>query len=247
MLEVESLCVSYGEAKILDDVTLSVNAGEIVALLGANGAGKTTTLKTISGLTRSSSGQIRLEGKPITGLPPDQVVARGIAQVPEGRRIFPQLTVEENLKAGAHLLSERRQLLANLEQMYALFPRLKERRTQLGQTLSGGEQQMLALGRAMMSEPKMLLLDEPSLGLAPLIVLEVARWIRSFSQRGITVLLVEQNAKLALSLASRAYVLERGRVVLSGRAVELRNNPKVVASYLGGGTAPARASNQKIN
>ena len=153
--------------------------------------------------------------------------------MPEGRRIFPQLTVEENLKAGAHLLPSSHEVYSNLEQMYELFPRLKERRHQLGQTLSGGEQQMLALGRAMMSVPKMLLLDEPSLGLAPLIVREVARWIRSFRERGITVLLIEQNANLALSLASRAYVMERGRIVLSGSVAQVKNNPKVVASYLG--------------
>ena len=233
MLEIEDLKVSYDEVQVLMGVNLEVRDREIVALLGANGAGKTTILKTISGLVKPADGAIRFEGKSIAGLRPDAIVGLGIAQVPEGRRIFPQLTVEENLRAGAHLVSDTKRLRSNLGRVYELFPRLKDRHRQFGQTLSGGEQQMLALGRAMMSEPRLLLLDEPSLGLAPLIVLEVARSILSFCDAGITLLLVEQNANLALALASRAYVLETGSITLSGTAAELRSNPDVVASYLG--------------
>jgi branched-chain amino acid transport system ATP-binding protein len=233
MLEIEGLRVFYDEVQVLMDVSLEVREREIVALLGANGAGKTTILKTISGLVSPSAGEIRFEGKSIRSLRPDTIVGLGIAQVPEGRRIFPQLTVEENLKAGAHLVPDSRRVRANLGRVYELFPRLKERFRQRGQTLSGGEQQMLALGRAMMSEPRLLLLDEPSLGLAPLIILEVARSILSFRDAGITLLLVEQNANLALALANRGYVLETGNITLSGTASELRSNPNVVASYLG--------------
>jgi branched-chain amino acid transport system ATP-binding protein len=234
MLEIDGLEVFYDEVQVLKGVSLEVNKGEIVTLIGANGAGKTTTLKAISGLVKPAAGQIRFEGKSIGGLTPDTIVGRGIAQVPEGRRIFPQLTVEENLKVGAHLVADSRKIQTIMAQVYELFPRLKERRNQLGHTLSGGEQQMLALGRAMMSQPRLLILDEPSLGLAPLIVLEVARSIMLFRETGITILLVEQNAHLALALAGRAYVMETGSITLSGIAANLRNNPDVVVSYLGG-------------
>ena len=208
--------------------------GEIVSLIGANGAGKTTLLKTISGLVRPAAGRIEFDGSSLIGLTPDAVVARGVAHVPEGRRIFPQLTVDENLRVGAHLVRDTQKMKSRLERVYSLFPRLKERRRQSGQTLSGGEQQMLALGRAMMSEPRLLLLDEPSLGLAPLVILEVARSIPIFRQEGISILLVEQNANLALALSQRGYVLERGCITLSDSAQKLRNNPKIIESYLGG-------------
>jgi branched-chain amino acid transport system ATP-binding protein len=248
MLEIDGLEVFYDEVQALKGVSLEVNKSEIVTLIGANGAGKTTTLKTISGLIKPAAGHIQFEGKSIVGLTPDAIVNRGIAHVPEGRRIFPQLTVEDNLKIGAHLLSDSRKIRTIMAQVHELFPILKERRNQLGHTLSGGEQQMLALGRAMMSQPRMLILDEPSLGLAPLIVLEVARSIMLFRKTGITILLVEQNAHLALALANRAYVMETGRITLSGTAEKLRNNPGVVVSYLSGpretGKVPAEIDRQ---
>jgi len=234
MLEIDGLEVFYAEVQALKGVSLEVNKSEIVTLIGANGAGKTTTLKAISGLVKPAAGQIRFEGKSIVGLTPDTIVDRGIAHVPEGRRIFPQLTVEENLKVGAHLIADSRKIRIIMAQVHELFPLLKERRNQLGHTLSGGEQQMLALGRAMMSQPRLLILDEPSLGLAPLIILEVARSIMLFRKTGVTILLVEQNARLALALASRAYVMETGSITLSGMAENLRNNPEVVVSYLSG-------------
>jgi branched-chain amino acid transport system ATP-binding protein len=234
MLKVERLEVFYDEVQALKGVSLEVNKGEVVTLIGANGAGKTTTLKTISGLVKPAAGQIYFEGKSITGLRPNEIVRLGIAHVPEGRRIFPQLTVDEDLTVGAHLIADLRRIRIVMGQVHELFPLLKERRNQLGHTLSGGEQQMLALGRAMMSQPRLLILDEPSLGLAPLIVLEVARSILQFGKLGIPILLVEQNAHLALALASRAYVMETGSITLSGTAAELRNNPNVVISYLSG-------------
>ena len=234
MLRIDCLEVFYDEVQALKSVSLEVNKGEIVTLIGANGAGKTTTLKTISGLIKPAAGQIYFEGKSITGLQPNAIVRRGIAHVPEGRRIFPQLTVEENLTVGAHLVADLRKIRMTMAQVHELFPLLKERRNQLGHTLSGGEQQMLALGRAMMSQPRLLILDEPSLGLAPLIIVEVARAILQFGKLGIPILLVEQNAHLALALASRAYVMETGSITLSGTAAELRNNPNVVVSYLSG-------------
>jgi branched-chain amino acid transport system ATP-binding protein len=240
MLEIVGLSTFYDEVQALREVSLEVRQGEIVTLIGANGAGKTTALKTISGLLRAASGEIRFAGEPIRGLTPDAIVRRGIAQVPEGRHVFPALTVEENLRVGAHLVRDGAKLRATQAQVYELFPRLRERRRQLGATLSGGEQQMLALGRAMMSQPRLLLLDEPSLGLAPLVVAEVGRSILLFRDAGITVLLVEQNASLALSLCDRGYLMETGRIVLSGTGAELKRDPKVAASYLGGarGRAP---------
>ncbi len=234
MLKVDGLEVFYDEVQVLRGVSFEVNEGEIVTLIGANGAGKTTTLKTISGLIKPDAGEISFKGKSITGLRANLIVGRGISHVPEGRRIFPQLTVEENLTIGAHLVADPRKIRTIMAQVYELFPLLKERRKQLGDTLSGGEQQMLALGRAMMSQPRLLILDEPSLGLAPLVVLEVARSILRFSKMGIPILLVEQNAHLALALANRAYVMELGAITLSGTAAELQNNPDVVVSYLSG-------------
>jgi branched-chain amino acid transport system ATP-binding protein len=235
MLEIEALVVNYDEIEVLHGVSLRITDGEIVTLIGANGAGKTTVLRAISGVVKSRSGSIRFHGKLIEQLAPDAIVASGIAHVPEGRRIFPELSVEENLKVGGHLVAENERLKTTLAEVYELFPRLKERRRQPGGTLSGGEQQMLALGRAMMSHPRLLLLDEPSLGLAPRLVSEVARAVRAFRAKGVTVLLVEQNAALALSLADRGYVIERGRITLDNTAASLRRDPKVVASYLGGG------------
>jgi branched-chain amino acid transport system ATP-binding protein len=234
MLEIDDLDVSFGEVQVLAGVNLRVRQGEIVALIGANGAGKTTLLKTISGLVRPAAGRIEFDSTSLVGLSPDAIVARGIAHVPEGRRIFPQLTVDENLRVGAHLVRDAKKLKMRLQRVYGLFPRLQERQKQSGQTLSGGEQQMLALGRAMMSEPRLLLLDEPSLGLAPLVILEVARAIPLFREEGVGVLLVEQNANLALALSQRGYVLERGRIALSDTAENLSNNPKIIESYLGG-------------
>ena len=234
MLEIDTLDVFYDEVQALKAVSLRVDKGEIVTLIGPNGAGKTTTLKAISGLVKPTSGQIYFEGKSIGGLPPNKIVGLGVAHVPEGRRVFPQLTVEENLKIGAHLISESRKVRTTMSQVHELFPLLKERHNQRAHTLSGGEQQMLALGRAMMSQPRLLILDEPSLGLAPLVVLEVARSILQFGKMGIPILLVEQNAHLALALASRAYVMETGSITLSGSAADLRSNPDVLVSYLSG-------------
>jgi len=237
VLEVDGVDVFYGAIQALRGVCLSVRAGEVVALIGANGAGKTTALRTISGLLTPTAGSILFEGRPIQGAPAEAIVARGITQVPEGRRIFAELTVEENLRIGAYLVSDRARLASGFERVYGLFPRLQERRRQLGGTLSGGEQQMLAFGRALMAEPRLLLLDEPSLGLAPQLVEEVARVIAAFRSAGITVLLVEQNARLALSLADRGYVLERGRVVLSDESRRLLTDPEVQRTYLGGSRA----------
>jgi branched-chain amino acid transport system ATP-binding protein len=234
LLEIVGLDIFYDEVQALRGVSLQVGSGEIVTLIGANGAGKTTTLKAISGLLRPASGQIRFLGEPIGGFTADAIVARGIAHVPEGRRIFPQLTVEENLKVGAHLVRDARKISAGLTRVYELFPRLRERRAQAGQTLSGGEQQMLALGRAMMSEPRLLLLDEPSLGLAPLVVAEVMRAALTFRDAGITILLVEQNANLALAVSDRGYVMETGRITLADSAAVLRQHPAVLESYLAG-------------
>jgi branched-chain amino acid transport system ATP-binding protein len=233
MLELERLAVSYGEVVALRDVSLTINEGEIIALIGSNGAGKTTTLKTISGLLAPSAGSIRFEGEPIMGLSPDRIVASGIVQVPEGRHVFPRLSVEDNLYVGAYLERDSASVRDILDKVYAMFPQLKERRRQLGDTLSGGEQQMLALGRAMMARPRLMLLDEPSLGLAPRIVEEVAKAIIAFRRSGMTILLVEQNARVALAISKRGYVLETGRIVLSGDCATLKRNPRVIASYLG--------------
>ena len=234
MLEIEHLEVTYGEATAVRDVSLRVVKGEIVTLIGGNGAGKTTTLRAISGLLRPRAGAIRFEGASITALSPDRIVALGIAQVPEGRHVFPRLSVEDNLKVGAHLVRDAKLMRDGLERVYAMFPRLKERRRQQGETLSGGEQQMVALGRAIMSRPRLLLLDEPSLGLAPRIVEDVAKAVIAFRAAGVTILLVEQNARVALAISERGYIIETGRIVFSDSAAALKANPMVIESYLGG-------------
>jgi len=213
-------------------ISLEVRTGEIVALIGANGAGKSTTLMAISGVAAPASGRLEYEGADITGMPPHAIVGRGISQVPEGRRIFPRMTVRENLEMGAFLRNGKR-LAEDLDRVYTLFPVLEERSGQLGGTLSGGEQQMLAIGRALMSRPKLLLLDEPSLGLAPIIVSRIFRIIEEINRQGTTVLLVEQNASAALRLAARAYVLETGRIVMQGPASDLANDPGIRKAYLG--------------
>jgi branched-chain amino acid transport system ATP-binding protein len=238
MLEIAGLDVFHDEVAAVRGLSLEVRRGEIVTLIGANGAGKSTTLRAISGLVRARAGAIRYEGAEIGKLTPDAIVRRGLAHVPEGRHVFPGLTVEENLKVGAHVVPDAAALRAGIERAYALFPRLRERRRQLAGALSGGEQQMLALGRAIMSAPKLLLLDEPSLGLAPRIIDEVTEAIAGFRNAGITMLLVEQNASLALSVSDRGYVMERGTIVHEGRAAELASSPIVAASYLGDLTGP---------
>ncbi len=235
MLEIKNLVVNYGAIAALHGISLSVPAGKIVTLIGANGAGKTTTLKTISGLLKPASGEILYDGKNIAGLPPHQIVARGISQSPEGRMIFANLTVLENLQLGAYLQKDKNVVRRELEHIFTLFPRLKEREKQIAGTLSGGEQQMLAIGRALMSRPKLLLLDEPSLGLAPLLVKTIFEKIVEINRtQGLTILLVEQNANLALEISHVGYVLETGKVVLQGDSRELRQNPKVKSAYLGG-------------
>jgi branched-chain amino acid transport system ATP-binding protein len=233
MLRVSNLHVAYGQVPALRGISLEIQPGELVALVGANGAGKSTTLKVLSGLVTPQSGAIEFLGQSIVGLSANQIVERGIIHVPEGRRIFPKLTVEQNLDVGAHGGRARGKEKATREEVYALFPRLHERRKQPGGALSGGEQQMLAFGRAMMAQPLLLMLDEPSLGLAPIIVEEVARAIELFRQTGVTILLVEQNASLALGMASRGYVMETGRIVLADTGESLLDNPQVWASYLG--------------
>jgi branched-chain amino acid transport system ATP-binding protein len=235
MLEIKNLVVNYGAISALHGISLSVPAGKIVTLIGANGAGKTTTLKTISGLLKPASGEILYDGKNIAGLPPHQIVARGISQSPEGRMIFANLTVLENLQLGAYLQKNKQVVRRELENIFVLFPRLKEREKQIAGTLSGGEQQMLAIGRALMSRPHLLLLDEPSLGLAPLLVKTIFEKIVEINRnQGLTILLVEQNANLALEISHFGYVLETGKVVLQGDSSELRQNPKVKSAYLGG-------------
>jgi branched-chain amino acid transport system ATP-binding protein len=234
MLEVNDVHAYYGNIHALKGVSLTVEEGEIVTLIGANGAGKSTTLNTICGLLHPQSGTIRLAGQDIHGLPPHTVVARGVSQAPEGRRVFGRLTVQENLEMGAFLRDDAEGIRRDTRRVFDLFPRLEERRRQLGGTLSGGEQQMLSIGRALMAHPRVLLLDEPSMGLAPLLVEDIFRVIRQLNEEGTTILLVEQNALMALSVASRGYVLETGRVVLAGTADELRENPQVQEAYLGG-------------
>jgi branched-chain amino acid transport system ATP-binding protein len=229
MLKLENVHAGYGTIDVLKGVSLEVGQGEIVAVLGANGAGKSTALMTICGVNSCRQGTIRFEGEPIQNLPPHEIVQRGLSQVPEGRRIFPRLTVRENLEMGAF---HRRD--ANLDEVFAMFPILKERANQIGGTLSGGEQQMLAISRALMARPKLLLLDEPSLGLAPLIVAKIFAIIREINAAGTTILLVEQNANMALHVAHRGYVLETGRIVLADTARNLSNNEQVQKSYLGG-------------
>jgi branched-chain amino acid transport system ATP-binding protein len=234
MLEVLDIQVYYGEILALKGVSVRVGDGEIVALLGNNGAGKTTSLKTISGLLRPRSGQVLLEGRPIHGLPAHEIVARGIAHAPEGRRIFNRLSVVENLEMGAYLRSDAG-IAEDIERVFGLFPRLRERRLQVAGTLSGGEQQMLAIGRAIMTRPRLLLLDEPSMGLAPILVEQIFQTIEEINRQGTTILLVEQNAAIALSVAHRGYVLETGSIVLQGTASDLQEHPDVRRAYLGEG------------
>ena len=232
MLEVSGLNVYYGNIHALKDVSFSVQEGEIMTLIGANGAGKSTTLLTLSGLKKATTGTIQFMGKDITRTTPQSRVAMGISQSPEGRRVFPGLTVLENLEMGAYLRKD--DYSADMEKVFAYFPRLKERRKQTAGTLSGGEQQMLAMGRALMSRPKLMLLDEPSMGLSPLLVSEIFEIIRKLNETGTTILLVEQNAALALKLAHRAAVMETGRIVLAGTGEELSKSPEVQKAYLGG-------------
>jgi len=231
LLRVEGLRVSYGAIEALRNITFEVDEGEIVTLLGANGAGKTTTLRTISGLLRPKGGAIEFDGKSMAGVAAHDIVAAGIGHVPEGRRIFPRMSVYENLQMGAY--RRRGDISADVERVYDLFPVLRERHEQEGGTLSGGEQQMLAIGRALMSRPRLLLLDEPSMGLAPLVVLKIFEIIREINEAGTTVLLVEQNAAQALRLATRGYVLETGEVVMTDTAAALLTNDRVRAAYLG--------------
>ena len=231
ILEIKDLSVSYGGIEAVKEISFDVNAGEIVTLIGANGAGKSTTLKTIAGLVKPQSASILFEGQEIVGKTPDAIVKSGITLVPEGRRVFPNLTVKENLKIGAYL--RRAALDKDIEYVYGLFPRLREREWQLAGTLSGGEQQMLAVGRALMSKPKFIMMDEPSLGLAPLIVKDIFSIIKTINKEGITVLLIEQNANMALQVADKAYVLETGCITMSGTGEELLADPKVREAYLG--------------
>jgi len=233
LLEVENLHVAYGAIRALQGISFHLDKGEIVTLIGANGAGKSTTLRTISGLLRPIAGDIRFNGQSITKLPPERIVTLGISQVPEGRRIFSRLTVRENLEMGAYTCKDKRQIAESMERVFASFPRLKERVNQLGGTLSGGEQQMLAMGRGLMARPTLLLLDEPSMGLSPILVEEIFNIIKRVNAEGTSILLVEQNAAMALSVAHRGYVLETGRIVLEGKAQELLENPQVRAAYLG--------------
>lgn len=234
MLKVENIDVYYGNIQALREVSLEVNEGEIVTLIGANGAGKTTLLKTLSGLLKPKKGTIEYLGKSIAGKAAQGIVKSGISQVPEGRRVFANMSVEENLDLGAYLRKEREGIKKDMERVYELFPRLLERKNQSAGTLSGGEQQMLAMGRAIMAKPKLLLLDEPSMGLAPLMVQTIFKIIKEINEAGTTILLVEQNAHMALSIAQRAYVIETGKVVLSGDAKELQESDEVRAAYLGG-------------
>ena len=233
MLKVENLEVADGMIKAIKGVSFEVNEGEVIALIGANGAGKTTILHTVTGLLSPQAGSIVFEGVELTKIPAHKIVGMGMAHVPEGRRVFQELTVLENLKLGAFILNDKKRIESNLEYVYTHFPRLKERRGQVAGTLSGGEQQMLAMGRALMSNPKIILMDEPSMGLSPILVSEIFNIIKEVSADGTTVLLVEQNAKKALSIANRAYVLETGKIVLEGDAKELMNDEQVKKAYLG--------------
>ena len=233
LLAVSQLSVAYGGIQAVRDLSLEVAPGEMVCLIGANGAGKTTTLKAISGLIAPQAGSVQFDGQPLTGLPAHEVARRGLALVPEGRGVFPRMSVVENLLMGAYTRNDRAAIVRDLDQVYALLPRLTERRAQLAGLLSGGEQQMLALGRAMMARPRLLLLDEPSMGLAPLMVQAVFDIIRRIAASGVAVLLIEQNAHLALKTCARGYVLETGAITLSGQAAELAANPAVRHAYLG--------------
>ena len=233
MLQVENLNVYYGAIHALQGITFNVDEGEIVTLIGANGAGKSTTLRTISGLLRSRTGSVHFRGQDISTVAAEKIVQMGISHVPEGRKIFAPLSVKENLMMGAFTRVDQAEIAQSLERVYRSFPRLKERATQYGGTLSGGEQQMLATGRGLMSRPSLLLLDEPSMGLSPILVEEIFRIIVEINKQGTSILLVEQNAQMALSIANRAYVLETGRIVLSGSTKEIADNPQVKAAYLG--------------
>lgn len=233
MLEIKDLHVSYGGIQALRGVSLNVPDGKIVTLIGANGAGKSTLMRTISGLVKAQSGSILWNGQELLGKPIDQIVASGIAMSPEGRRVFADLTVLENLKIGAYLRKDKAETEKDLEWVYSLFPRLKERSWQSAGTLSGGEQQMLAVGRALMAKPKMILMDEPSMGLSPLLVKEIFAIVQEVNKQGITILLVEQNAKMALAISDRAYVLETGNISIEGNAADLLNDPRVKKAYLG--------------
>ena len=234
MLKVTDLKVKYGMIEAIKGISFEVRDGEIVTMIGANGAGKTTTMHAISGLVKAAEGSIMLDDTELTKTAPNKIVKMGLAQVPEGRRVFAQQTVEENLILGAYLRKDRDGIAKDMEEVYQLFPRLKERRAQLAGTLSGGEQQMLAMGRALMAKPSILLLDEPSMGISPLLVSEIFNIIREINDKGTTILLVEQNAKRALSIADRAYVLETGRITLEGTGEELASDERVQKAYLGG-------------
>ena len=234
LLEVKNLVVSYGAIKALRGISFSVEQGEVISLIGSNGAGKTTTLHSISNLIKKNSGSIFFEGTDITNLSADKIVKMGLIQVPEGRRVFANLSVKENLEMGAYLRKDKEQIKKDMEWRYELFPRLKERLSQLAGTLSGGEQQMLAMARALMSKPKLLLLDEPSMGLAPILVDEIFEIIKKISSAGTTILLVEQNAYKALSIANRAYILETGEITKDGKASDLITDKAVISAYLGG-------------
>lgn len=234
MLKIEDINVYYGIIHALKGVSLEINEGEIVTLIGANGAGKSTLLKTISGLLKPKNGNILFEGQSISGKVAQSIVKQGLSHVPEGRRVFSNMSVEENLELGAYLRKDKQGIKEDFEKVYNLFPRLLERRKQLSGTLSGGEQQMLAMGRALMARPKLLLLDEPSMGLAPLLVKTIFRIIEEINKSGTTILLVEQNANMALSIADRAYVIETGKIVLSGSSDELNQSDQIRMAYLGG-------------
>ena len=234
MLKVENLVVSYGMIEAIKGLSFEVNDGEIVTLIGANGAGKTTTMQTISGLLKPVSGSITLDGVELTKVPAHKIVSLGLAQVPERRRVFTQQSVEDNLLLGAYTRKDKEEIQKDLEEVYEWFPRLNERRKQLAGTLSGGEQQMLAMGRALMAKPKIMLLDEPSMGLSPLLVKEIFHIIEEINKKGTTIFLVEQNAKMALAIADRAYVLETGKITLEGTGAELSKDARVQKAYLGG-------------
>jgi branched-chain amino acid transport system ATP-binding protein len=233
MLELRNICAKYGEIEVLHDVSVSISEGEFVSIVGANGAGKSTTLKVITSLISASGGELLWDNKPINGLPPYKIAALGIAHVPEGRRVFPQLTVEENLEMGSYLASAKKHRKESMDRVYESFPRLAERRTQLGGTLSGGEQQMLAIGRGLMLRPRLLLLDEPSLGLAPVLVELLFEKLKEIHEQGLAILLVEQNVLEALELADRAYVLENGYVTMEGAAEDVLHDDHVRTAYLG--------------
>ena len=233
MLEIKDLNVFYGAIHALKGISLTVDEGELVSLIGANGAGKTTTLHTISGLLTAASGSITLDGKDLQKVAPNRIISMGLAHVPEGRHVFARMTVEENLRMGAYIIKDQKKISENLENVYSHFPRLKERSRQLAGTLSGGEQQMLATGRALMTDPKIVLMDEPSMGLSPLLVKEIFAIIEELHRSGITILLVEQNAKMALAVSDRAYVLETGTISMEGRAADLAADDRVRKAYLG--------------